>query len=159
MEAYYAQTPLPNNYQPSIFLAGPTPRSPEVPSWRPQALELLQRYPCNVLVPEFPAPPPNAKFDYPAQVEWEHAALKAAQVICFWIPRSEQLPGYTTNIEFGAFALSGNPNRTNKVVLGYPPNTPHTDYLAFWCKPLGIPLHHTLAETLHAGLKKAGIKP
>ena len=27
--------------EPAIFLAGPTPRDPETPSWRPEALDLL----------------------------------------------------------------------------------------------------------------------
>ena len=39
---------------PSLFLAGPTPRSSEVLSWRPQALEVLRGlgFPGTVLVPE-----------------------------------------------------------------------------------------------------------
>ena len=40
--------------QPSIFLAGPSPRSSGVPSWRPQALDLLRAlgFSGTVLVPE-----------------------------------------------------------------------------------------------------------
>src|SRR6266511_3357557 len=40
--------------QPSLFLAGPTPRSADVPSWRPEALNLLRGlgFAGTVLVPE-----------------------------------------------------------------------------------------------------------
>ena len=38
MEVVYARTPL----RKSLFLAGPTPRDADTPSWRPLALELLE---------------------------------------------------------------------------------------------------------------------
>jgi len=41
VQVVYARTPYPTSVKRTIFLAGPTPRSPQVPSWRPRALELL----------------------------------------------------------------------------------------------------------------------
>ena len=56
----------------SIFLAGPTPRSLNVSSWRPEALNLLDKLKFNgtVLVPE----PLNGKFNFDEHVEWEWTA-------------------------------------------------------------------------------------
>src|SRR5690349_13884606 len=38
----YAQEPVPSTWDASVFLAGPTPRDPAVPSWRPGAVDLLR---------------------------------------------------------------------------------------------------------------------
>jgi hypothetical protein len=93
--------------QPSIFLAGPTPRQPEVPSWRPLALDLLRGldFAGTVLVPE--RRDWSVRFSYLDQVEWEHQGLEGCSVIAFWVPRDlERLPGFTTNVEFGRYTGS-----------------------------------------------------
>ncbi len=94
---------------PSIFLAGPTPRRPDVSSWRPAVLDLLRMlgFAGRVLVPE--RRDWSARFSYLDQVEWEHAGLEGCTVVAFWVPRDlERLPGFTTNVEFGRYAeLSG----------------------------------------------------
>ena len=42
MKVFYSDGPVGwDGESPSIFLAGPTPRREDVPSWRPQALEVL----------------------------------------------------------------------------------------------------------------------
>src|SRR5688500_5811715 len=65
---------------PTLFLAGPTPRSRDVPSWRPEALDLLRKlgFTGMVLVPE--RRDWSSKFDYTDQVEWEFAALEGCSV-------------------------------------------------------------------------------
>lgn len=113
-----------------IFLAGPTHRSwaPNKLRWRQQAIKLFSEYGFkgNLFVPEFrntenaDIPIHNSKI-----YEWEHFAMSVADVILFWIPRSEELPGFTTNVEFGYCMGHG----LKKVVYGRPDNTPHTDYL------------------------------
>src|SRR4051812_25224758 len=85
---------------PSIFLAGPTPRRPEVPSWRPQALGLLRQlgFGGAVYVPE--RRDWSGRVSYLDQVEWEYAGLEHCSVVAFWVPRDVQtLPGFTTNVE------------------------------------------------------------
>jgi len=71
MDIVYAQEPLPTRMSRSLFLAGPTPRSKDVKSWRENALAVLQsmNFDGHVFVPE----PRNGKWDhdYLAQVEWE----------------------------------------------------------------------------------------
>jgi hypothetical protein len=120
MHIAYARTPL----RKSIFLAGPTPRSPEVPSWRPRAVQLLQEmgFDGTVFVPE--DDDASWKFSYDDQIEWELEALHSATVIAFWVPRDlETMPAFTTNVEFGLFAKNRN------VVLGCPEDAPKMKYL------------------------------
>lgn len=116
---------LPESWVKSMFLAGPTPRDRETPSWRPRALELLAEagYDGVVLVPE-----EEGGFqpghDYDAQLAWERTALDACDVILFWVPRNMNgMPGLTTNVEFGLYVSSG------KVVFGAPPSATSVRYL------------------------------
>ncbi|MBI1363824.1 MAG: hypothetical protein GC134_07540 [Proteobacteria bacterium] len=138
----YAQKPLPQQMG-GIFLAGPTPRSAEVPSWRPQALALLREkgYTGPVYVPEEESG--QIKGDYMDQIQWEWACLEAADVVLFWVPRElVTMPAFTTNVEFGMYADSG------KVVLGYPEGAPKMRYLHALADRFGVPVHHDLEETL-----------
>lgn len=147
----YAKEDLPTSVTKSIFLAGPTPRGRGVPSWRPEALRILAGldYDGHVFVPE---PRNNMEFgDYVDQVEWETAALNAADVIVFWIPRDmSTLPGLTTNVEFGIWADSG------KVILGYPEEAEHVRYLQHMADKLKVSSVQTLQDTLIRALEVLG---
>ncbi len=150
---YFAGEPLPKGADHSIFLAGPTPRGPEPKSWRGEALMLLQHggnilkegFPGTVFVPE-PEEGPTGKWPSPFdQMVWEHRALEMASCIAFWVPRNmRNMPGLTTNVEFGLFAQS------NKIVLGYPDHAEHISYLQFCAGRFGISIWDTLEETLYA---------
>jgi hypothetical protein len=123
MNIVYADQPV-DVPHPSIFLAGPTPRAPEVLSWRPEAIALLDSlgYCGTVLVPERRGG--WHRGDYLDQVEWEFAGLEGCSVIVFWVPRDvTTLPGFTTNVEFGRYVGSG------RCVYGRPERAPHTRYL------------------------------
>jgi len=114
-----------------IFLAGPTPRKPEVPSWRPEAEEILFEagFSGTVLVPE--RQNGSAKLSYDDQVDWERAGLSLAKAIVFWVPRNmENMPALTTNVEFG-YWVAKSPER---VVYGRPPDAPGTRYLDWLIK-------------------------
>ena len=76
-----------NGKTPSIFLAGPTPRSEDVPSWRPEALEILKAkgFTGNVFIPEDMGAERYA--DYDGQINWEWNGLDAATVQVYWVPR------------------------------------------------------------------------
>ncbi len=113
------------DFERSIFLAGPTPRSQSVKSWRPEFIQILADCDFNgtVLVPE------NEdgifKQDYIDQVEWEYVHLCESTGIVFWIPRDlETLPGFTTNVEFG-YCL----NSKKHMFYGRPDGAPKTKYL------------------------------
>ncbi len=129
----------------SIFLAGPTPREAHVESWRPSAIQILEQYGFNqtVLVPE----PFVSNGDYTTQIEWEDAALNAAGVIAFWIPRElNGMPGFTTNVEFGTWMRSG------KVVLGSPVGAPKMAYLNYYADQYGIPRKASIEATMLAAI-------
>lgn len=143
-----AREPLPEPGAPSVFLAGPTAEvGGPVPSWRPDAVELLGRLwrgpePLTVLTPENPVRANR----YEDQFRWENAARAAAAVVLFWIPRDmAHLPGMTTNVEFGHDVAAG---RT--VVLGCPPHCPaarRNRYLIHLAGMYGVPVCTTLAAT------------
>ena len=105
----------------SIFLAGPTPRGENVDSWRTSACKYLEDngFDGVVYVPEYSTGKPKA--DYIDQANWEREALSNASVIIFWIPRSlPDMPGFTTNVEFGYWlhtgkVLYGRPNEARKI--------------------------------------------
>jgi hypothetical protein len=148
----YAQQPAPSTWDASVFLAGPTPRSAAVASWRPGAVDLLPELwsargggRLVVFVPETAAGGFDGGWD--AQVDWEDRYLNACDVIAFWVPRHlVTLPGFTTNVEWGRWEASG------KVVLGAPPGAPKTRYLFHYAHRHGVPTAHTLPDTMAAAL-------
>lgn len=110
----------------SIFLAGPTPRSMDVDTWRTEATKILDELGFRgiVYVPEKEFD--DRTFDYDNQVWWEREALYNATTIVFWIPRNvEVMPGFTTNVEFG-YWLAKN---SDKVIYGRPSDSPKNKYL------------------------------
>ncbi|MFE2943424.1 nucleoside 2-deoxyribosyltransferase domain-containing protein [Streptomyces sp. NPDC059255] len=148
-----AREPLPIG-GPSVFLAGPTPdKSTPVPSWRPDAAQLLAEQwtgaqPLAVLTPESRN---GQRADrYETQVDWETDARAAATAILFWIPRDlHTLPGMTTNVEFGLDVSSG------RAVLGCPPHCPNPErnrYLIYVARRHGVPVRETLHDTVAAAL-------
>lgn len=153
--AVYAYEPIPAG--PSVFLAGPTPRSTDVASWRPDAIRHLDKAwtrpeSLTVLVPE----PRDGKWaaDYEDQVGWETAGLDRASATLFWVPRDVRtMPGFTTNVEFGLYARSG------RVVLGVPddcPNPERNRYLIWVAHRYGVPVRATLEATAEAALGMIG---
>jgi hypothetical protein len=182
MQIVYAREPFPEKWSKSLFLAGPTPRRSGTPSWRPEALRILQSlgYDGVVFVPEdrnvsgCGVDPEN----YEPQIAWEDEGLRRADVILFWVARDLSLdlppditidlsprqdgtrhvnlkdllsmPGFTTNIEWGAWFESG------KVALGYPEKAPKMGYFHTKAKWLGLPIKHTLKETIERALAMIG---
>lgn len=148
----YAREAFPASGVPSVFLAGPTPRSQEVASWRPEVIAEFRRrgYRGYLFVPE----DRGGKFRgaYLDQVEWERRGREErATCILFWVPRDlKTLPGFTTNVEFGLDARSG------KVVLGAPPEAPKMRYLRWVAEREGIPQAETISGTVDLALKMVG---
>lgn len=130
MEIRYSNEPLKvlKNY--SIFLAGPSLRSPGLTSWRKKALEILKElnYKGIVCIPEND----SDDFDYLNQVEWEMFYLNNVDKIAFWIPRDlKNLPGFTTNVEFGRYVDS------NRIIYGRPDNSEKNRYLDWLYEKMG----------------------
>lgn len=145
MTVVYAREDLPicAKDKPSIFLAGCTPRTTDVKSWRPDALNLLAELEFDgvVFVPEdrlggFDVTIPNV---WLKQVQWEIKCLDAANIVMFWIPRHVETKqyGFTSNVEFGRYV--------QKSILGFPENADHMRYLAWLYKEV---THRTAKSTL-----------
>jgi hypothetical protein len=144
----------------SIFLAGPTPRSSDVRSWRHDALRVLDEldFDGHVFIPE--TKDWGWCGEYQRQVFWEWDALGRAESVLFWVPRTlATMPAFTTNIEFGMMA-SLHPER---VVLGYPPGAHKVRYLDAVARnyprfirtlgypktePTSLPVYHDLKSSL-----------
>ena len=132
-----------------IFLAGPTQRDAnKLDGWRKKAFDIFdeKEFKHDLYIPEFrDGKPPGWTYD--RQVLWEMSLLAHARVIMFWIPRSEKLPAFTTNIEFGEWANSG-----KKIVVGCPAEAERMEYIRTRCKLNGVPVHGTLEETVEAAI-------
>lgn len=155
MQVVYAREPFPASWSKSLFLAGPTPRSEDMPSWRPEALRLLEAlgYDGTVLSPEDRgrsgcAVTPET---YEPQIRWEDEAMRRADAVVFWVPRDlKDFPAFTTNIEWGEQFDSG------RVALGYPDGAPKMGYFktkAAWHR---VPVAQTLDGTLRAAVAMIG---
>ncbi len=142
----YAQQELPQFCKRSIFLAGPTPRDADTPSWRPAAIEYLKKMNFKgwVFVPEMENGW-TSDFEYGDQIDWEHNALQRASIILFWVPRElKNMPAFTTNIEWG-YWVAKNPN---KLILGYPKKTPKMKYMEYYARKLSIPTTNKLEKAI-----------
>jgi len=148
MNLLYALEPS-NPDRNSIFLAGPSPRGRGEHDWRKVACAWLREtgFSGTVYIPLPRDGVYRPDYDHAAQIDWELEHLETAGVIVFWIPRDlENLPGFTTNVEFGRFSRSG------RAVLGYPHGAPKMRYLHHIANLDGVPVFHTLEETLSAAL-------
>jgi len=108
----------------TIFLAGPTPRNPDVKSWRPEAIQelIIQNFDGVILIPEFKSF--QSRIDFLDQVNWERFWLENCKKIVCWVPRNmTNMPALTTNVEFGRYVTSG------RLYYGRPDGACHTNYL------------------------------
>jgi len=130
----------------SVFLAGPVPRTTELPSWRPAAVAAVTAAWTGpgdlvVFVPEGPGYLP-ARYDHHP---WEDRWLSVVDVVLFWVPRDlRTMPGLTTNVEFGRWEGSG------RLVLGAPPDAQHVGYLRECAHRVGAPVAASLSAAADA---------
>lgn len=143
----------PGAWDAAVFLAGPSPRDPAVPSWRPEARRLLrERWAGSGRLIVFDPEHRHGVFDdYTGQVEWEERCLHLADVVLFWVPRElSTMPAFTTNVEWGMWYDSG------RVVFGAPPGAPKNRYLLHYAAKQGVPSATTLDATVGAALSYLG---
>ena len=154
MKIYYSDEPifkeLPEQFEHSLFLAGPTPRSSGVKGWRDEAISILNvmKYDGLVWVPELQSKEAgqSEQFDYINQVQWEKWGLETCKKIVFWIPRSfPDMPGLTTNVEMGYY-LAKSPE---KCCYGRPEDSPKNKYIDWlFSKDTAKPIFKTLSNLL-----------
>jgi hypothetical protein len=129
------------------MLIGPTPRSADVPSWRPRAIELYREagYDGTLYVPEAPDWGPHENYD--AQVHWEWEAIKQASVVACWLPRDlATMPAFTTNVEI--------PLCLDKLVFGFPLDAPKINYLRALVSKHHRPMAYTLEDLVKLSLSQ-----
>ncbi|UGQ09717.1 NUDIX hydrolase [Yinghuangia sp. ASG 101] len=150
----YAGERPPESWDASVFLAGPTPRSADVASWRPAALDLVHGLwsGAGALVVFVPEPRDGSRWgDYEDQRLWELRWLRVADQVVFWVPRDlATLPGLTTNDEWGWLKDSG------RAVFGSPEDAAKVRYQREYAADHGVPLADTLADTLRVALERVG---
>ncbi len=114
--------------RPSIFLAGPTVRGnqPHLTSWRFEAIELFKSkgFDGSLIVPEFSSKTESDKGKEWVP-RWEYNGLKNCNCILFWIPRTRELIGLTTNWEHGFWMGKD----IRKMVYGRPDDAFRIGYL------------------------------
>lgn len=157
MNVIYSDQDIPKHMPAdSIFLAGPTPRSSEVLSWRPEALEILDNigFDGTVFIPEWKTW--EHQVDFITQVEWEWTSLAFSGTIVIWVPRDlKDMPAFTTNVEFGYWLA----RRPSRVIYGRPTGSPGTDYLDWlYNKETGCQAHDDL-ETLLKEVQYRNMSP
>ena len=93
-----------SNVKNAIFLAGPCPRpNYREADWREKIYDLFDALEFRGILIN----PTNDKFDtynsdeLRLQTDWEHEGMKRASAIIFWMDRSNDHPGFTTNVEIG----------------------------------------------------------
>jgi len=164
--------------QPTIFLAGPTVRGnqPHLTSWRFEAVELFKKkgFDGNLIIPEFVSKTESDKYRYDLPA-WEYYGLSKSGVIMFWIPRTRELIGLTTNCEFGYWMardrykmVYGRPDDAYRMkyldlmweMTGKQSNGHHDIYLDFMWEMTSKQfngrhdIYNTLGNTVDAAMKK-----
>ena len=149
----------------TVFLAGPTVRGNQthLTSWRPKAVRLFvsKHFVGNLIVPEFENPMESDKYRYDIP-QWEFEGLQRCHAIMFWIPRTRELIGLTTNHEHGYWMAR---DRV-KVVYGRPDDAYRMTYLdIMWVEDAKrrvwenggscpCPIYNTLEKTVDATLQR-----
>lgn len=146
-----------------IFLAGPTVRGNQthLTSWRFACVDEFKKqgFDGSLVLPEFTSKPESDKGKEWIPL-WEFNGLKRANCILFWIPRTKELIGLTTNWELG-YWMGKDPGR---VVYGRPDDAYRISYsdimwdsiwLDFGLGRISMPkINHTLEDTVKASIEK-----
>jgi hypothetical protein len=139
---------------PAIFLAGPSPRGRRELAWRPEAMELFKKAGFTGVIHN-----PEDRHEFKGggaySADWEDRAFKVSDVILFWVPRRmENMPGLTTNVEFGLYA------KDPRSIYGRPDDADHIGYLDWVWDRIGKgEPHRTLEATIRAALLYLERKP
>ena len=129
----------------SIFLAGPTVRGnqPHLISWRFPCIDEFEKQKFNdsLIIPEFTDKSQSDKGKDWIPL-WEFNGLKKANCILFWIPRTRELIGLTTNWELG-YWMGHEPQ---KILYGRPDGAYRTRYLDIMWEATFLGFQHFLPK-------------
>lgn len=153
MDIVYTGEKIKNKVEVTCFLAGPIPRDKDVSSWRGDAIKLFSKYGFKgtLYVPEFRD---KCYYDVDTginEMKWDQNALESATCVMFWIPRSDDMLGLSTNVEFGYLLNKGN------FIYGRPDGAFRCEFLDFLYKDkLNREYNSTLEDTVLAVIDYLG---
>ena len=147
--------------RPVVFLAGPTVRGnqPHLVSWRFDCIDEFekQNFTGSLVVPEFVSKTESDKGKDWIPL-WEFNGLRVADCILFWVPRTRELIGLTTNWEFGYWIGRD----VERVVYGRPEDSYRNRYLDIMWRAIfeeqkrEVPqIYSTLEDTVRSSIEKA----
>jgi len=152
--------------RPWVFLAGPTVRGNQthLTSWRREAeLEFQkQGFSGTLILPEFESVTESDKGKEWIPL-WEFQGLMLCDHILFWLPRTRELIGLTTNFEIGYWIA----RERNKMTYGRPDNAFRIKYVDlmwnhdntfFGGGKCSAEIYNTLAATVKAAIAALEIK-
>lgn len=146
----YAREPLAPRAQPTVFLAGPTPRDHATASWRPGMIEAIHREHPDITIYSPESRDGRRAQSYDDQVGWEHRALTASTCILFYLWRDlTALPGFTTNVEFGLWVTSKKVVVVDPDECTKPEKMTRNRYLLWHARRCGAPVVHAKADATH----------
>jgi hypothetical protein len=142
----------------SIFLAGPSvrPNQSHLKSWRKEAIDIFKEnnYDGSLIIPEFNELQDIDEKSYSDLPLWEFKYLNECACIMFWIPRTKEMIGLTTNCEFGYWLGKD----VSKVVYGRPKAAYKTRYLdVMWEEHSSEKIFDTLEDTVKNAIKNSTI--
>ena len=158
MNKIYYNSPIENISPKSVFLAGPTVRSHQshLSSWRKLAIAEFEKqgFMGTLFVPEFDNKE-STELDVIDIVNWEWDFLNKAKTILFWVPRTPELIGLTTNWEHGFWMGSDK----SKMEYGRPDESYRNHYLDIMWKKLSTkPVYNTLESIVAAVVAKSDVE-
>lgn len=150
-----------NNFShaPKIFLAGPTVRAHQthLKSWRPDAIEIFEQlgFDGSIVIPEFLVRN-EANLEKGEIPLWEFNSIRESDCVMFWVPRTEETIGLTTNYELGYWTARDRA----KVVYGRPDNAYRISYpdilwtldSEYYCDRASQAIYNTLENTVKAAM-------
>ncbi len=146
----------------AIFLAGVTVRGHQqhLTSWRFECIEEFNRqgFEGTLIIPEFVSKTESDKGKAWIPL-WEFEGLKRADVIMFWVPRTRELIGLTTNWEHGYWVGRDH----EKLVYGRPDEAYRMGYIDIMWEAAILnktslsapPIYKTLSDTVAAAISKS----
>lgn len=146
--------------EPIVFLAGPTVRGNQrhLTSWRRDAEAEFERqgFKGVLISPEFEDKTESDQYRYDIP-QWEFFGLKYCDVIMFWVARTRELIGLTTNFELGYWIAK----EPSKIVYGRPHDAYRVKYsdimwdrLVNASNPTNRPIFNELKDTVSEVIKK-----
>lgn len=148
MDIVYTGEKLSKNKK-SCFLAGPTPRDESVLSWRGEAIKIFEDFGFDgvLYIPELRNKSYYDKETEYDELNWDQEVLEKSDVVMFWIPRTDDMLGLSSNVEFGYLLDKGN------IVYGRPNSAFRCEFLDYLykkklCKNYCCTLEDTIKEAI-----------